>query len=167
MIRKATASDLTAIKELTEACAKGMREKGIFQWNELYPSLERLQEDITKEELFVLEENNVIEGIVVLTPCMDKEYIPVEWLTQSSNNLYVHRLATNPQEWGSGNGRKLMDFAEAFAKEQGYVSVRLDTFSKNERNQRFYETRGYKRLGNIYFPKQSEHPFYCYEKVLQ
>ncbi|NJX17164.1 GNAT family N-acetyltransferase, partial [Tamlana crocina] len=70
-------------------------------------------------------------------------------------------------EWGSGNGRKLMDFAEAFAKEHGYVSVRLDTFSKNERNQRFYEARGYKRLGNIYFPKQSEHPFYCYEKVLQ
>ncbi len=167
MIRKATASDLTAIKKLTEACAKGMQEKGIFQWNELYPSLERLQEDITKEELFVLEENNVIEGILVLTPYMDKEYIPVEWLIQSSSNLYVHRLATNPQEWGSGNGRKLMDFAEAFAKEQGYVSVRLDTFSKNERNQRFYETRGYKRLGKIYFPKQSEHPFYCYEKVLQ
>lgn len=167
MIRKATASDLTAIKELTEACANHMQEKDIFQWNEHYPSLERLQEDIKKEELYVLEENNVIEGIIVLTPGMDHEYIPIEWLTPNCNNLYVHRLATNPQEWGSGNGRKLMDFAEAFAKEQGYVSVRLDTFSKNERNQRFYETRGYKRLGNIYFPKQSEHPFYCYEKVLQ
>ena len=23
-----------------------------------------------------------------------------------------------------------------------------------------------KRLGNIYFPKQSEYPFYCYELVL-
>ena len=167
MIRKATASDLATIKELTEACAKGMQEKGIFQWNEHYPSLERLQEDINKKELYVLEENNVLEGIVVLTPDMDEEYIPVEWFTPNGNNLYVHRLATHPKKWGSGNGRKLMDFAEAFAKEQKYISVRLDTFSKNERNQKFYEARGYKRLGNIYFPKQSEHPFYCYEKVLQ
>ena len=167
MIRKAKLSDLAAIKKLTEACAVSMQEKGIFQWNEHYPSLEKLQLDIEKEELYVLEEEEKIHGIVVLTPEMDEEYIPIEWLTPNKNNLYVHRLATDPQAWGSGNGRKLMDFAEAFAKEHDYASVRLDTFSKNERNQKFYEARGYKRLGNIYFPKQSEHPFYCYEKVLQ
>ena len=167
MIRKATASDLPAIKKLTEACAQSMQENGIFQWNEHYPSLEKLQEDVEKEELYVLEEGEMIQGIIVLTPAMDEEYFPIKWLTANENNLYVHRLATNPQNWGSGRGRKLMDFAEAFAIEHDYVSVRLDTFSQNTRNQRFYESRGYKRLGNIYFPKQSESPFYCYEKVLQ
>ena len=166
MIRNANPEDLAAIKKLTEACAVSMQEKGIFQWNEHYPSLERLQDDIRKQELYVLEEGKMIRGIVVLSPEMDEEYIPIKWLTPNSKNLYVHRLATDPLAWGSGNGRKLMDFAEAFAKEQDYLSVRLDTFSRNQRNQRFYKTRGYKRLGNIFFPKQSEHPFYCYEKVL-
>ena len=59
-----------------------------------------------------------------------------------------------------------MDFAENYAITNRAASIRLDTFSKNLGNQMFYETRGYKRLGNIYFPKQSEHPFYCYELVL-
>jgi ribosomal protein S18 acetylase RimI-like enzyme len=58
-----------------------------------------------------------------------------------------------------------MDYAEAFAKAKKAPSVRLDTFSQNHQNQRFYEARGYQRLGSIYFPKQSEHPFYCYELV--
>ncbi|HET8854785.1 MAG TPA: GNAT family N-acetyltransferase, partial [Salinimicrobium sp.] len=45
-------------------------------------------------------------------------------------------------------------------------SVRLDTFSQNQRNQKFYVKRGYSRLGDIYFPKQSEFPFHCYEKII-
>ena len=94
---------------------------------------------------------------------MDEEYIPIKWLSRTNNNLYIHRLATDPKVWGMGYGQELMDFAEELARKQQFESVRLDTFSKNSRNQEFYESRGYQRLGNIYFPKQSEHPFYCYE----
>lgn len=167
MIRKATKYDLKSIKELTEDCAKVMQHNGIFQWNENYPSLERLQRDIELEEMYLLEDKGQLQGIIVLTPEMDEEYIPVTWLTSTDKNLYVHRLATNPLSWGSGNGSRLMDFAEEFAKDQGYISVRLDTFSRNIRNQQFYESRGYRRLGNIFFPRQSDHPFFCYEKVFE
>jgi len=59
-----------------------------------------------------------------------------------------------------------MHWAETYAKDKGYQSVRLDTFSQNKRNQKFYETRGYQKLGDIFFPKQSEHPFHCYELLL-
>ncbi len=166
MIRKATHADLTTIKTLTEACASAMQEKGIFQWNEHYPSREILSEDIEKGELFVLERQGRIMGIVVLTSQCDKEYLSVRWLTTGGNHLYVHRLATLPSAWGAGCGQKLMDFAENFAIKNKYDSVRLDTFSQNKRNQKFYESRGYQRLGNIYFPKQSDHPFFCYEKIL-
>ena len=166
MIQIATSSELDEIKKLTETCAVGMQKKGIFQWNEFYPSREKLREDIKKQELYVYKEDGKILGIIVLTAHMDEEYIPVEWLTPSGNNLYIHRLATHPAVWGKGYGRKLMDFAEDFAREEQYISVRLDTFSQNLRNQNFYEMRGYQRLGNIYFPKQSEYPFYCYELEL-
>ena len=166
MIRKATESDLSEAKQLTESGALAMQKKGIFQWNQFYPSLQRLRQDIEAEELYVLEEKNELFGIMVLTPKMDDEYIPIEWLTTTGRNLYIHRLATRPELWGKGYGQQLMDFAEDYAGAHGYNSVRLDTFSQNVRNQKFYESRGYKRLGNIYFPKQSEHPFYCYEKPL-
>ena len=166
MIQAAALSDLSEIKKLTESCAVAMQEKGIFQWNENYPSLEKLEQDIIREELYVLKLESRISGIIVLTPVMDEEYVPIEWLTSSGNNLYIHRLAVHPSAWGMGYGQQLMDFAEDHARRNGFDSVRLDTFSQNKRNQKFYEPRGYQRLRDIYFPKQSEHPFHCYEKVL-
>ncbi len=166
MIRKALPSDLNSIFSLTQACAKAMINKGIYQWNEHYPAKERFQIDIELQELYVLEEEQCIKGIVVVTDIVDKEYIPVAWLTDNHKNLYIHRLAIDPNYWGQGYAQQLMDFAENFARQNKYQSVRLDTFSQNLRNQKFYETRGYQRLGNIYFPKQSEHPFYCYELVI-
>ncbi len=162
MIRKALFSDLDAICQLTRTCAKAMIANGIYQWNEHYPTRERFQKDIELEELYVFEELS-IRGIMVLTEQIDEEYIPIKWLTQNKNNIYVHRLAVDPTYWGQGYAQQLMDFAEDYAKKNQYQSVRLDTFSQNKRNQKFYETRGYKRLGEIFFPKQSKHPFYCYE----
>ena len=159
-------SDSKEIKTLTESCAVAMQQKDIFQWNEHYPSLEKLEADVQKKELYVLKEDEEVKGIIVLTNLMDEEYIPIEWLTESGNNLYIHRLATHPDVWGKGCGQALMNFAEDFAREQGFISVRLDTFSQNKRNQRFYESRGYQKLGDIFFPKQSEHSFHCYELVL-
>ncbi len=166
MIRKAIFSDLDTIHNITLACAKAMIKKGIYQWNEHYPTRERLYADVELQELYVIEEKEEIIGIVVLTEIMDDEYIPIKWITSNSNNLYIHRLAIHPDYWGQGYAQQLMNFAEEYAKQQQYTSIRLDTFSQNQRNQKFYETRKYQRLGDIYFPKQSEHPFYCYELVL-
>lgn len=166
MIRLADFSDLTEIKELTEACAVALQDKNIHQWNKHYPSIEKLNEDIEKQELFVFEEEGQILGIIVLTPDMDEVYSTVDWLAPTGNNLYVHRLAIKPSSWGHGYGRRLMDFAEDQAKNRGFVSVRLDTFSQNLRNQKFYDSRDYTRLSSIYFPKKSQHPFYCYEKII-
>ncbi len=166
IIRTATPHDLTEIKSLTEACAVAMQDQGIYQWNEHYPSLDKLKNDIQNEELFVLIDKDEIKGIVVLSSYMDEEYIPVKWLSENSRNLYIHRLATHPSYWGEGYGQNLMDFAESYAREYNYISIRLDTFSQNRRNQKFYESRGYIKLGDIFFPKQSEHPFHCYELIL-
>ncbi|MGW1454268.1 GNAT family N-acetyltransferase [Salegentibacter agarivorans] len=166
MIRKANLNDLREIKKLTEACAKALQQQNIFQWNEHYPSLEKLQNDIEKQELYVFEEENMIIAIIVLTPNMDEVYRNINWLRKTGNNLYVHRLATQPEFWGKGYARKMMDFAEEFAKNKNFTSIRLDTFSKNIRNQKFYEARGYTKLGNVYFPHKNEYPFHCYEKLL-
>ena len=166
MIRKGTYSDIDSILKITKSCAKHMISKGILQWNEFYPSASAFNEDIKRDELFVLEENNEIVGCVVISTLMDKEYNPITWLTPNSNNCYIHRLSIHPNQQGKGMAQRLMDFAESFAIENNYTSIRLDTFSQNNRNQKFYELRGYKRLGNIYFPKQSEHPFFCYELIL-
>lgn len=166
MIRNATKEDIDCILEITKLCAEYMVQKRIFQWNEHYPSRHVFENDVKKRELYVLENENSIIGCVVISTFMDEVYIPIKWLTLSENNIYIHRLAIHPKHQKKGFAQKLMSFAETFAKENGYTSIRLDTFSQNKGNQKFYELRGYERLGNINFPKQSEFPFYCYELVL-
>ena len=163
MIRLAKKIEIPRILAITKACAKDMIRQNILQWNEDYPSKNAFENDIKRNELYVLISDDTIIGCMVLTPSMDREYIPINWLTENDNNLYIHRLAIHPNNQGKGFAQILMDFAEQYAIHNNYISIRLDTFSKNVRNQKFYEIRGFKRLGEIHFPKQSEFPFYCYE----
>ncbi|MFD2587533.1 GNAT family N-acetyltransferase [Croceitalea marina] len=166
MIRRAKISEISDIMAITRECAAFMMAKGIYQWNEHYPSKEGFLLDIKRNELYVLKSEKKVIGTIVISTHMDAEYIPIKWLTENKNNCYIHRLSVHPDFQGKGYAQKMMDFAENTARQNGFLSVRLDTFSQNKRNQKFYKTRGYHKLGDIFFPKQSEHPFHCYELVL-
>ena len=166
MIRTANSSDIESILQITKACALHLIDNGIFQWNEHYPDKVSFVSDVEKKELFVYCNYEKVIGCISLCNKMDDIYKPVNWITNNENNLYIHRLAVHPEFQKKGLGKYLMDFAENYAKDNGYISVRLDTFSENKRNLKFYELRGYHKLGKIYFPKQSEFPFYCYELIL-
>ncbi|WGK66321.1 GNAT family N-acetyltransferase [Flavobacteriaceae bacterium YJPT1-3] len=166
MIRPAKKTEIDEILQLTAACAKHLISKGIYQWNEHYPSRTAFESDWADQSLYILKPEDTLVGTVVLSDHRDAEYDPINWLTPlQSHCLYVHRLAVHPNFQGQGYAQQLMDFAEHKAKTEGYVSVRLDTFSQNSRNVKFYEQRGYTRLDDVYFPKQSEFPFHCYELV--
>lgn len=166
LIKKALESDLALLLSVVKSCGQNLIEQGIFQWNENYPSKEVLQNDIALQQIWKLELANRMVGLIVLTEIADSEYQQVKWLTKNQQNLYIHRLAVHPNFQGQGYAQKLMDFAEKYAKENGYNSIRLDTFSQNKRNQHFYEQRNYIKLESIYFPNQSAFPFYCYEKIM-
>jgi ribosomal protein S18 acetylase RimI-like enzyme len=166
IIKKASEPDLSQLLSIVKSCGQNLIEQGIFQWNEQYPSKAVLLEDIALQQIWKLEDENKIVGLIVLTENEDAEYQHVKWLTKNHKNLYIHRLAVDPEFQRKGYAQKLMDFAEKYAKENGYNSIRLDTFSQNKRNQKFYEQRNYIKLESIYFPNQSEFPFYCYEKIM-
>ena len=165
-VEKAIEKDLDQLYQVIRCCAQHLIKNGVFQWNETYPSKEILQKDIDLQQIWKLEENNLIVGLIVLTEIEDKEYKNVQWKTKNGNNLYVHRLAVHPKFQGRGFAQKLMDFAESYAIKNKYNSVRLDTFSQNNRNLKFYKKRNYAQLEEIYFPNQSSYPFYCFELIL-
>ena len=165
MIRQAKILEIPDILSIAKACALHMTKQGIYQWNEDYPSRKAFEHDLSRNELYVLVINQAICGMITITTLIDAEYRPVRWLTKGDNSVYIHRLAVLPEHQGKGYAQKIMDYAEHLSKKRGYKSVRLDTFSQNKRNQKFYEKRGYQKLGDIFFPKQSEHPFHCYELV--
>ncbi len=165
-IELAVISHLDKVKKIAECCASDMINRNIFQWNEKYPSKKIFKEDIESNSLYLAKINQEIVGCIMLTKNKDHVYKDIKWLSEDNINLYIHRLAVHPLFQKKGIGRKMMDFAEDYAKSNNYESVRLDTFSKNKRNNIFYENRGYIRLGNVYFPEQSRFPFYCFEKLI-
>ena len=165
-IELAKTTDLDGVMKVIKACSADLISKKIFQWSEKYPNSEVFKNDIDKNTLFVTKHQSKIIGCVALCSNKDLEYKNVKWLTEDNKNLYIHRLAVDPNFQKKGIGKSLMDFAEEYAKKNQFKTVRLDTFSQNKRNNKFYKSREYVKLDDVFFPMQSEYPFHCYEKII-
>tara|TARA_B100001093_G_scaffold233572_1_gene223910 strand:- start:1392 stop:1898 length:507 start_codon:yes stop_codon:yes gene_type:complete len=166
VIRAGQSDDINRVTAIAKSCAQHMINRGIFQWNEHYPSKEVFEKDLNRSELFVIENGKLVIGAIVISTLMDEEYKEVKWLTPNENNRYIHRLCVDPAYQKNGYAKALLDFAENISKDQNVTSIRLDTFSQNPRNLKFYRNRDYIQLEQIYFHRQSEFPFYCFELVL-
>ena len=167
MISTGKIEELDEILALTRACGQHMRDNGIDQWDADYPNRAVILQDLQTQTLFAYRENNEVLGIVVLNESQDEEYEDVTWSTsEADRNIVVHRLAVRPDHQRSGIARRLMDFSEQWARDNHYAAIRLDTFSQNPRNQRFYLKRGYTDLGPVYLKYKKDHPYYCYELLL-
>ena len=167
MISLGEVEEIDEIIALTKACGLHMRQNGIDQWDENYPDRVSIQQDLETKTLFAYRENDTILGIVVLNENQDEEYAEINWSTNDfDRNIVVHRLAVLPNQQGKGIARKIMDFAEQYAAEHQYDAIRLDTFSQNPRNQKFYTNRGYTDLGPVYLKYKKDHPYFCYELIL-
>jgi ribosomal protein S18 acetylase RimI-like enzyme len=141
-----------------------MRQNGIHQWDEVYPNEEIITKDVDSRALYVLEQNGLCIAAVSLNQEQDAAYQKVHWLG-GEPVLVVHRLCVDPAYQGNGLGNRLMDFAEEYAKQHAYASIRLDAYTGNPSAIRLYERRGYRKAGQVYFPRRTL-PFFCFEKIL-
>ena len=80
--------------------------------------------------------------------------------------LVIHRLVVHPKHQRKGYAKTLMDFAEDYAQNNDYTSIRLDAYTQNKRVIRFYKSRGYSIRGNVYFSERTL-PFHCMEKLIE
>ena len=92
-----------------------------------------------------------------------QEYNSLSWSDNTGKPLAVHRLCVSTAFQGKGVAKKLMWFAEDYARENKYSSIRLDAFINNKISVGLYDSLGYQRTGILQFRKGE---FYCYEKVL-
>jgi ribosomal protein S18 acetylase RimI-like enzyme len=154
----------SSIIEVIRACVHSMRQAGIFQWDEMYPNKDLVEEDMREGALYVAQEKGITLGAVCLNEKQDAAYHEVKWYG-TGPVLVVHRLCVDPVCQGQGVARRLMDFAEEYARQHTYASIRLDAYSGNSRAVKLYETRGYRKAGQVSFPRRAL-PFHCFEKIL-
>ncbi len=163
MIQKACIENKKAILAIIQNAVADMESKGIYQWDDIYPNEETINNDLSKENLYVYIDNDDIKGIIVLNEYQDKEYESICWKYNLGCQLVVHRLCIDPRFQGQGIARQLMIYAEEYGKQSHYGSIRLDSFINNDRAGKLYERLGYAKAGIVSFRKGK---FYCFEKSL-
>ena len=166
LIEKSKSTDLGQIFSIYQLAKKELDRIGIFQWTDDYPTISIIEADINKSVLYTLKHENKIIGAVNINEEQDSEYKTIDWEFDDKKVLVIHRLVVNPEKQGNGYAKQLMDFAEDFAVNNDYSSIRLDVYSKNEKAVKIYKKRDYFIRGNVYFHER-QYPFYCMEKEVR
>lgn len=152
------------ILELISACVQALRKQELDQWDEIYPAQEIVRNDVSAGSVYVLERNGFCVAAITLNHEQDPAYKTIHWQGREPV-LVIHRLCVHPAHQGKGIASRLMDFAEQYAKQNAYASIRLDAYTRNSVSVSLYRRRGYQESGQVYLARRAA-PFYCFEKVV-
>jgi hypothetical protein len=164
-IKQASSNDLVDILYLLKQCVIDMNMKGLKQWNSVHPSSEVIKEDIEKGTLYIYTDVKIAQGMINLSEEASGEYKDIDWKGKADKVLYIKRFAVHPLWIESEVSVNLMNFAEKYAKDNNYTSVRVDILDNYPVDEKFLTSRNFTVAGNF----QSEFqklPFTCYEKNL-
>ena len=97
-IEKANINDIKIIMKIYEIAKQYMKENGNpTQWDDSYPNIALITEDIKNEHLFVMKLNNVIHGVFVYVVGNDPTYHDIydgKWMSSDTYGV-IHRIATD------------------------------------------------------------------------
>jgi ribosomal protein S18 acetylase RimI-like enzyme len=153
-IRQGDHRDVADVMKTICACTEAMRSDGIFQWDEIHPNKEQVEDDANEGSLYVARKTGICLGAVSFNEKQEDVYQQVAW-RGNGPMLVVHRLCVDPRFQGQGIARQLMCFGEGMALQRGYASIRLDAFSGNQKALGLYESLGYEKVGSVTFPRRN------------
>ena len=153
MIRRATNTDVEQIMSIVADAQLSLRELGIDQWQDGYPSVDVIEDDIASEVGYVYCVDNRAIGYAAIVLDGEVAYSQIpdsEWNT-SNDYVVVHRLCVKRGYTRSGVAVAMMDFAAQRAREKGYIGFRIDTHRGNIRMLAMLEKLGFKYCGIIHY----------------
>lgn len=150
---KAQENDKDAVMELLDAAKEDMAQNGIDQWDELYPSIADVGEDIKEGTLTLVKQGKNLTAVYTINKKQDSAYKFGDFKDNSDNYVVLHRLCVSPKCQGMGIAAGTLAHIDEQAKKEGWSSIRLDVFTKNPRAVKLYENAGYRYAGDAYFRK--------------
>ena len=152
MIRKATIGDIEMIMGIVRSAQQALCELGIDQWQDGYPRVNDIEEDIEHGVGYVATDGDKALGYaaIVLTGEPAYEQIADLWHT-SEQYVVVHRLCVYNSARRQGVALRLMQHAAQIAREHDYSAFRIDTHKGNIRMLGMMERLGFKHVGTIVY----------------
>ena len=165
-VREATPKDMSVVFEILSEARALLKNEGIAQWTEDYPSVRDLQTDLGHGCLFVVckEERTIAAAQILVAGDPHYREIDGAWRGRGAH-IAMHRVTVAASSRRSGAATALLRYAESLGRAYGALSLRMDTHPDNLRMQRFFEKNGFSFCGRIKEPiTGKEHV--AYDKLL-
>ncbi len=165
ILRKANFSEAPVIWEILQQAIEQRRRDGSEQWQQGYPNLQTVYEDITSGYGYVMTDNQVIIAYAAIIFAAEPAYNDIngQWLT-NGDYVVVHRVATLNAVKGKGVATTLFQLLEDLSLEHKVYSIKIDTNFDNIPMLKILQKLGYTYCGEIIFGGA---PRKAYEKVLR
>ena len=163
--RKAKIEEAPEIWKILEAAILRRKVDGSLQWQNGYPNLATVQEDIINKKGYILHLNNEIIAYSAISKNDEPAYEKIDgkWL---SNGEYfvIHRIAVAEKFLKQGFAKKIIVETEQFAIQQNIFSVKIDTNFDNFAMLKICEDLAYQYCGIVMMNGSERKAF---EKILK
>ena len=164
--RKAEETDIERIWQIIGQAKAQMQRLGSQQWDESYPAIEHIRQDIQDGNGYVIcrEDRVVAYGVI----SFDGEPVYKEIEGKWSNDLpyvIVHRLAIADEMKRQGMAKQFMLQAEEVSRKKGVYNFRVDTKYDNTYMLRLIDTLGFRYCGEVYYRNNSARK--AFEKTIR
>ncbi len=159
-------SDIKEVMNIIEDAKLYFKNEGIPQWQNGYPNVESIKDDISKGFLYKLSLDGKILAIMAAVFGIEETYGRIyqgSWLTEDEEYLTLHRVAVSSDMKGKGLAGKMFNYAENLARKKDVKSIRIDTHKDNKAMNRLIEKSGFKYCGIIYVADGER---LAYEKII-
>lgn len=152
-VNQATSGDLPVVLAILDEAAAWLQQQGIQQWPAKFGGVEdwrasRITSYVDAGYSWVVCAGGEPVATFCLSPEADPDYID-GWPDGDGKALYIFRMAVRRAWAGRDIGGRILDWSASRAHATGYSWLRLDCHRHNRALQRYYETRGFIRMGTV------------------
>lgn len=151
MIVKADIKMLDQIVPLFDDAIKELKLLNINQWQNGYPNIESIKEDINSSNGYVYLKDNVVQGYCYLGFGIDDTYNRIDngkWFT-TKPYIVIHRLVVSKDNKRNNVAKSLLEYAINIAKEAN-LNIRVDTHKDNIKMNNWIKKNNFIYCGIIY-----------------
>lgn len=148
-----------------------LKEHGVDQWQNGYPTREIYEADIEKGCCHVFTVDGKVAGVISVFFENEESYDIVydgKWITVELPYAVFHRAAVGKDYRGMGIASRMLSYSEKMAIDRGLKSMRGDTHRDNKVMRTLLEKNGFALCGTIYINGEinAQNERVCYEKLL-
>ena len=151
--RLADERDIESICDIVASAIAEMESRGIFQWDNVYPTSEDFISDIQEKNLFVGILDDRIAVMFAINKECDEQYANGAWRYPDSESRVIHRLCVDPSYQNRGVARETLGYIENILHDAGIETIRLDVFCDNPAALALYRNSGYEEVGTAQWRK--------------